>query len=62
MALAGLDKELGVLLTTHKGINKSELSRKYGVTRNTIRSHIKSFDSPKKERKRRLTCHTKRVI
>lgn len=53
MKLTELDNELGELLMTQKGINKSELSRKYGVTRNTIRSHIKSFESPPKERKRR---------
>ena len=53
MILTELDKELGVLLMTKRGINKSELSRKYGVTRNTIRAHINSFDSTRKERKRR---------
>jgi len=49
-----LDLEIGELLMTHKNINISHLAFKYGVTRNTIRSHIDALENKnKKERKRR---------
>lgn len=53
MKLKELDLEIGKLLMRHKEINKTVLAKKYGVTRNTIRNHIKSFDGDKKIRKRR---------